>query len=274
MEISFANSAFVPAPEAFLRKGGAWRWVDLRVRYGILRHPVQGVWLIDTGIGPQATAAPGRSFGLRAYARALRYRVQATQSPHAVLERMDLRPRDVAGIIVTHLHADHVARLAEFPMARIVVHEPTLAAVQNAPDLVNLRHGVFAELIPPGIEARLSCTTTMRHADLPFGMGQGADLFGDGSCLVVDLPGHAAGHIGLAFPALERPLLYACDVQWVLPALDAAQAPGWPLRSVLDDAAMAPDSAAFAARWQAAGGQVMLCHDPDLTAFDLPDLGL
>jgi glyoxylase-like metal-dependent hydrolase (beta-lactamase superfamily II) len=270
MEVWFANSAFVPAPEALVRRGGAWRWLDLRVRYGIIRHPLRGVWLIDTGIGPQALDAPGRPFALRAYASALRYRLQATQSPHAVLDAMGLRPRDVAGVIVTHFHADHVARLAEFPMARIVTHEPTLAQVRSAHDLVNIAHGVFPSLIPAGLEMRLACTTTLPQRDLPYGLGQGADLFGDGSCLVAHLPGHAAGHFGLAFPQLARPLLYACDAQWVLPALQDGAAPGYPLRAVLDDPALAADSAGLVAGWSAAGGQVMLCHDPDPTGYDLP----
>ncbi|NEX47533.1 MBL fold metallo-hydrolase [Pseudotabrizicola algicola] len=272
MQIGFANSGFVPAPETVLRRGGAWRWRDLRVRYGVLRHPVRGVWLIDTGIGPQALSAPGRGFALRAYAAALRYRLCETQAPHAVLDRMGLRPRDVAGVIVTHFHADHVARLAEFPMARIVAHGPTLARIRAAHDLVNQRHGVFPDLIPQGLEARLTCVTTLPRVALPFGLGEGADLFGDGSCVVVELPGHAAGHFGIAFA--EAGLLYACDAAWLREGLAEAQAPGLPLRLVLEDRTAAARSAALAAGWQAAGGQVMLCHDPEPTAFDLPEAGL
>jgi glyoxylase-like metal-dependent hydrolase (beta-lactamase superfamily II) len=272
MEICFANSGFVPAPEAVLCRGAAWRWRDLRVRYGVLRHPERGVWLIDTGIGPQALSAPGRGFGLRAYARALRYRLCETQAPHAVLGRMGLRPRDVAGVIVTHFHADHVARLAEFPMARIVAHGPTLARIRAAHDVVNVRHGIFPGLIPQGLEARLTCVTGLARVALPFGMGEGADLFGDGSCVAVDLPGHAAGHFGLAFPGAG--LLYACDAAWVRAGLEADQAPGVPLRLVLEDRAAAARSAARVGAWQAAGGAVVLCHDPEPCAYDLPEEGL
>lgn len=266
MDICFANSAFVPAPEAVVRRGGAWRWLDLRVRYGVVQHPVHGVWLVDTGIGPQALTAPGRSFGLRAYAAALRYRLCETQSPYAVLDRMGLRPRDVAGVIVTHFHADHVARLAEFPMAKIIAHGPTLARLRAAHDLANLRHGIFPGLIPQGLMARLRCVTTLPRVALPFGLGEGGDLFGDGSCVAVDLPGHAAGHFGLAFPGLAEPMLYACDVAWV----KGASLPGYPLRAVLENAADAVKSAALIARWEAAGGQIVLCHDPEPTEYDLP----
>ena len=270
MEIVFGNSGFVPAPEALLRRGGAWRWCSLRVRFGVLRHPGKGVWLIDTGIGPEVTEAPGRSLALRAYARLLRYRLSIDQSPQAVLGGMGLRLRDVAGVIVTHFHADHVGRLGELPMARVVAHGPSLARVRAAHDLANLRHGVFADLIPQGVETRMTCVTSVARATLPFGLGEGADLFGDGSCLAVDLPGHAAGHFGLAFPHLARPLLYAVDAAWVLPAPGDARAPGYPLRAVLDDVRAAEASIARIAQWQAAGGQVVLCHDPAPSGFDVP----
>lgn len=271
MEISFANSAMVPAPEAVVQQGGAWRWRKLRVRYGVLRHPKQGLWLIDTGIGPQVLSAPGRSLALRLYAGALRYRGVAAQAPHAVLERMGLRPRDVAGVIVTHFHADHVARLAEFPMARIIAHGPALARVRAAADWVNLRHGVFGELIPAALETRLTCVTRLPRVALPFGMGVGADLFGDGSCVAMDLPGHAEGHFGIAMAGHQVPLLYACDVAWTMGSVTTGQVPGGAARAILHDAAGAAESLARVARWAAAGGDVVLCHDPERTAYDLPD---
>ena len=268
MEISFANSGFVPAPEAVLRRGGAWRWRDLRVRYGVLRHPEQGLWLVDTGIGPQAVSAQGRGLALRAYAGALRYRLSAEGAPEAVLAQRGLHPRDVAGVIVTHFHADHVARLDAFPRARIVAHGPALTQIRAAGKLANLRHGVFPGLIPQGVEARLTCVTGLPQVALPHGLGKGADLFGDGSCVAVDLPGHAAGHFGLAFPGAG--LLYACDAAWLREGLLPETAPGLPLRLVLEDRAAAARSAARVAAWQAAGGQVVLCHDPEPCAWDLP----
>lgn len=269
MEITFANSGFVPAPMAFLHKGGAWRWRDLRVRYGVVQRNDGAVWLIDTGIGPEALTAPGRGLAARAYAAALRYRLVPDEAPAAVLARLDLRPRDVTGIMITHFHADHVARLAEFPMARIVTHGPSLAAIRAASDLGNLQHGIFPALIPKGIESRLTCITTLPRVALPYGLGDGADLFGDGSCLGVSLPGHAAGHFGLAFPGLSQPLLYACDAQWSLAALAQGAAPGYPLRAIVEDAGASARSTALARAWQAGGGRVMLCHDPDLTPYDL-----
>ena len=268
MQLIFANSAFVSAPERLMRRNGSWSMVALRVRYGIILHPKQGVFLVDTGIGPAALSYPDRPLPVRAYAAALRYRLLEEEAPAAVLERLDLRPRDVAGVIVTHFHADHVARLNEFPMARIICHSPALRQIRAATDFANVRHGVFAGLIPAGLETRMACVTQLAPRDAGLAGVVGGDVFGDGSCLAVPLPGHAAWQFGLAFPQMARPLLYAVDTQWLLPALPVGQAPGWPARLIWDDPVAAGESTALACRWQQSGGQVMLCHDPDVTAFD------
>ena len=279
MELTFASSATVAAPEALLMRGGRWRWLNLRVRYGVLRHK-SGVWLIDTGIGPLAVPErglalpapapwPGRGLALRAYAAALRYRLDAEQAPQAVLARMGLTAADVTGIIITHFHADHVARLAEFPNARLFAHGPSLASVRAASNRTNLRHGIFAALLPAGIEDRLTCITSLPQRALPYAAGTGADLFDCGTCLAVMLPGHATGHFGLAFPDLSQPLLYACDTQWLLAALPPGQQPGLPARLILDDASAAARSTALVHRWQSLGGEVVLCHDPARSHHDL-----
>jgi glyoxylase-like metal-dependent hydrolase (beta-lactamase superfamily II) len=269
MDVTFANSAFVSAPERFLLRGGRWRPLSLRVRYGVLRHPSQGVFLIDTGIGLQALSAAGRGRMLRAYGAALRYRLVADAAPVAVLARLGVQPSAVAGVIVTHFHADHVACLHDFPQARIIADGPALAHVLAQSALANQRHGIFPALLPVDILQRLVDIRTLPLHPLPEDLGQGHDIFGDGTCVTVDLPGHAKGHFGLVFPQLRHPMLYGCDVQWLSAALLPGQAPGYPARFILDDAAANATSTARLQRWQTAGGAVVLCHDPDLTPWDI-----
>lgn len=61
----------------------------------------------------------------------------------------------------------------------------------------------------------------------PLGLGPAWDIAGDGSLLVVELPGHHDGHVGLCFPKRAQPLLYATDVQWLMRAV-LDRAPGFP----------------------------------------------
>ncbi|TGT20339.1 MBL fold metallo-hydrolase, partial [Mesorhizobium sp. M4B.F.Ca.ET.172.01.1.1] len=101
----------------------------------------------------------------------------------------------------------------------------------------NLRHGVFTELFPADFESRLDGLSGKPRIEPRGDMPGGTDIFGDGSVVAVDLPGHADGQFGLLFNGLERPLLYAVDVQWLLTALTEKRTPGFPATLIAEDAA-------------------------------------
>ena len=89
------------------------------------------------------------------------------------------------------------------------------------------------------------------------GLGEGGDLFGDGSVLIIDLPGHAPGHVGLCFRKADPPLLYATDVQWMrAAAVDPGRAT-LAMRLVATEPAAVRASTAKVARFAAAGIRVV-----------------
>ncbi|NGM45564.1 MBL fold metallo-hydrolase [Rhodobacter sp. SGA-6-6] len=251
----FCNSAHVPAPEALLLKGGRLRQLRLRVRYGLLMHP-SGPTLIDTGYTAHATAAPGRSAGLRLYRHLLRPDLIPQGQPEPFLARHGLRPEDIARVIVTHYHVDHISGLSLFPNARFTASRAAFQRLLTRSRWQNLHRATFPELLPPGFAERLDAIE-----DRP-----GGDLFGDGSVIALDLPGHADGHIGLLFPAAR--LLYGTDAQWLLAALESGRRPRGPMRLFAEDPAALAASTDLLHRFRAAGGTVMLCHDPAPAAFD------
>ncbi len=259
----FANTAFVSTWLRYVLRGGRGR-VNLRVRCGLIVHPDLGPVLIDTGYGPRVTSAPRRSLPLRIYAAAVPVQLNPLESPLALLADHGFLPGDVKRVIVTHLHADHVAYLRDFPNARF-----------TSDGLVKgtLRHVAFNELLPDDFAERQDEMRAGGKVDLPFGLGQGFDLLGDGSVLGVPLLGHAPGHFGLCFPG-EQPLLYAVDTQWMRTAILEDRVPGLPLSlSVVDKAAWL-DSVAFVRAFAAAGGEIMTCHDPDVSPYDWTPSGV
>lgn len=270
MKPVFANSAWVETPERFILRGGRRQKMRLRVRYGVVRHPAQGPVLIDTGYGPEATAAPGRGLALRLYSRLIAPRLLPEGDVSHVLGGMGLHPEDVRQVIVTHFHADHVAALSRFSQARFLARASALRALRRNRLAANLRHGIFAGLLPDDFAARMTDIDSLPRVGAPLGLGHGRDLLGDGSLLAIDLPGHAEGHFGLCFPRLDPPLLYAVDTQWLLGALLEDRLPGFPASLVAHDGAAAAASARRVAAFHAGGGQVVLCHDPDKTPHDLP----
>jgi glyoxylase-like metal-dependent hydrolase (beta-lactamase superfamily II) len=258
----FINSAIVRAPERFMLKGGAWRMIDVKVRYGFLAHPTLGPVLIDTGYGPRVTSGKERSFALKAYTAALRPCLIAGNCVLPFLRSKGIEPDDIRTIIITHFHADHVSALLDFPKAQFLLPYNVWKSFVGSGQFGNLRHGIFSELIPEDVASRMTIFETLPVVQLddPFSLGH--DLLGDGSVLSIDLPGHATGHCGLLFTDCPRPLLYATDVQWLPEAITENRAPGFPANLIYDDANAAINSAAKVRAFAARGGDFLLCHQP------------
>ncbi|TGQ73274.1 MBL fold metallo-hydrolase [Mesorhizobium sp. M00.F.Ca.ET.186.01.1.1] len=269
MKIAFANSAWVGAAERLILRGGGWQKIRLRVRYGLIIHPQAGPVLIDTGYTPDVTTGAGRGTMLRLYGAVLRPELVEAEQPVPVLARFALTPRDVGTVIVTHFHADHISGLSLFANARFIASDAAWLRLKARTARQNLRHGVFTELFPADFEARLDGLSTMKQVPPRGDIPGGADLFGDGSVIAVDLPGHADGQFGLLFPEMDRWLLYAVDVQWLFKALVENRTPGYPARLLAEDFAAIDRTSAMLRRFLAAGGEVMFCHDPEPTPYDL-----
>lgn len=266
----FSNSAWVKAPARLILRNGSWRMRRLRVRYGLFVHPTQGPILIDTGYTAHSLSGADRSFWLRAYGRMLAPTLNNDAQPAPFLQRFGLRPSDIAAVIVTHFHADHVSGLNAFPNARFIASRLGYEALIASRGFANIRHGMFPELLPAEFETQLSpieaCVTRpVQH------LQDGYDLFGDGSVLAIPLPGHAAGHFGLLFPQLPSPLLYATDTQWLLEALPASRRPRFAPRLISEDYQASCTSADQVDAFRRAGGTVMLCHDDVPARYDVEE---
>jgi glyoxylase-like metal-dependent hydrolase (beta-lactamase superfamily II) len=251
---SFPNSAFVKAPERAVLRGGSWASVALTVRYGLFEHPIGGRCLIDTGYTARVTTGK-RSLPLSAYAGILR--------PKLTREALPGHAPDVDTILLTHLHADHVSALLDYPDAKIFANGEGVDHFLGASGFGRTRHGVFKELLPEDLGARVVRLEGLPEIDAPLRLGIGHDVFGDGSVLAVPLPGHMRGHMGFVWPELDPPLLYAADAQWLHKAVLENRMPGAPARWTMDDPRAALETNERIAAFARAGGEVVYCHDPE-----------
>lgn len=256
----FLNSAIVQVPERLVLRGGSWGRIAVGVRYGMVTHPEFGPVLIDTGYGPRVTRAARRSGALKLYSTVLRPRLVEDNSPLVALQLAGYAATDVRRIVVTHFHADHVAALRDFPNARFIASGAAWEAISRMRKGQRLRSGIFSELMPADFVSRLLPIETLPERSAAFGLGMGRDIWGDGSCLAIDLPGHAIGHFGLLWAQRDPPLLYATDTTWLSDALDDRMPRGL-ARIVYEDEAAMRKSAAAVAGFRRTGGQVVLCHD-------------
>lgn len=250
----FRNSAFVRAPERFVLRGGAWHSIDLPVRYGIFDHPRAGRCLIDTGYSTRVTRGR-RSLPLTLYAQILRPRLQPEALPNATLK--------IDTILLTHLHADHVSALRDYPDATIFANGAGVDHFLDGSGYARVRHGVFGELLPDDFRSRIVRFEALPAVEAPLGLGPAHDVFGDGEVLAIALPGHMRGHTGFVWPKLERPLLYAADSQWLARAVMEDRPPGPPARWIMDDVNADVETRRRIASFARAGGEVAYCHDAE-----------
>ncbi|OAN38038.1 MBL fold metallo-hydrolase [Microbacterium sp. H83] len=217
--------------------------------------------LFDTGY---ATGDWRTGWRGAAYRRLLPPQVADTDDVAARLLADGVRPDSITHVVLSHLHPDHVGGVRRFPSATFVLsagHVRTLAAPR-------LRSGVLPGLLPDWFDT--ARRVELGDADFVSAGHWGVrlrshDLFGDGSYLVLDLPGHADGHLGAL---VHGRVLLAGDAAWGSDLLDEATRLRRLPRMVQHDA---DRYAATAQVLRAAGDhgvRVVCSHDP-VTATEL-----
>lgn len=153
--------------------------------------------LFDTGYAPEPWRA---GLGGWAYRRMLPPRVGAGDT---IAEQLD--PASITHVVLSHLHPDHIGGVRFFPNAAFVLSDGTRRTLERA----RFRDGLLRRLLPTWFGAATVLPSPV-FASGPHGL-RTADLFGDGSYLLVDLPGHARGHLGAL---VEHKVLLAGDAAW------------------------------------------------------------
>lgn len=107
------------------------------------------------------------------------------------LARIGVKPEAVEFVGISHHHGDHTGQLASFPTATLLIGQGDWDDVR--PDIA-----------PAGVDAKAHATRRAPFAAWTSGAAKveplardRRDVFGDGSVLMVNLPGHTPGHHGL-----------------------------------------------------------------------------
>ncbi|TKD50731.1 N-acyl homoserine lactonase family protein [Sphingomonas baiyangensis] len=134
----------------------------------VVRHP-KGVLLWDTGI---SRAMAERSQGRMTFVAPIADRLKA----------LGLAPADVTHVAISHAHADHTGDTASFGGAELLIGAGDWETVQRL-GADDPQRAAFSPWLTNG--ARVTPVSGDR------------DIFGDGSVMMLRMPGHTAGHSAL-----------------------------------------------------------------------------
>jgi N-acyl homoserine lactone hydrolase len=167
--IKMRKSIFLPAEKTEM--------MELPVSCALIRHP-KGNVLFDTGCHPSVVADPQARWG--GLAKMMTPIMPPGENVLSSLEAVGVEPEDIDVVVCSHLHPDHCGCNQFFHKARFYVNAREMEAAKadgatNAGYLsADWDHGL------PTIEI------DGEH-----------DLFGDGRIVLVPLPGHTPGTMGL-----------------------------------------------------------------------------
>ena len=174
----------------------------------LLIEAASSLILIDTGWGNNDMKNPAR-FGLTSKFLGLRSRPWETA--HAQIQKLSYIPDDLTDIVVTHLDTDHGGGIADFPAARVHVSARELDSTKTSKEwLARLRYR--------HLETGKNPRWTAHAPELgePWnGFASVKEIKGlPPEILLVDLPGHTAGHLGVAIRNEGGWLLHAGDAYY------------------------------------------------------------
>ncbi|MFD2329016.1 MBL fold metallo-hydrolase [Cohnella sp. GCM10020058] len=254
VEMKLMAAGYCVHPEFVTIRGGSLRTAAYPAGFALIRHPVQGWILFDTGYSARFEALTQR-LPYALYRRLTPVRYREEDAAVRQLERLGIRADEIGTVILSHFHADHIAGARDFPRARFLYPEDAYAPLRRLGPVRSTRAGFLPGLLPDEFAdtaAPIERTAPWMPLPGPSPIGGGRDLLGDGSLIAVSLPGHAAGQIGL--------LLHAADWQPPTPA-DANAAPAAPGRAVATDFPAAPPPLPAAPPRAGIPTRYLLCAD-------------
>lgn len=160
--------------------------------------------LVDTGFGTADVRDPRRLGPVR---HVIGTALRAEETAIAQIRALGLDPADVTNIVLTHGDLDHAGGLSDFPQARVHLLADEHVAIHRRRGLLESQryrtaHWAHRPPItghPPGAGRWMGFPGAVDLSELAPGM------------LLVPLPGHTAGHAGIAIPAADGWLLHAGD---------------------------------------------------------------
>jgi glyoxylase-like metal-dependent hydrolase (beta-lactamase superfamily II) len=221
--MTFFNSGYC-TQWSYLAGCRTWNMTRFHAAFVYLEHPEHGAALIDTGYSPFFRGAT-QTFPERLYRWVTPMHLDAHRHAPGILAAHGIDTSRVRQVFVSHFHGDHIAGLQHFPQVQFVYRCEAHDHLVRLGVWAQVKQAFLSRLLPADFTARgrgIEEGTFVRGAD---GLAEFLvhDFWGDGSLLLVDLPGHAEGHTGYLLRTATESVFYIVDACWFLDVMLAGR---------------------------------------------------
>ncbi|MDD5168576.1 MAG: MBL fold metallo-hydrolase [Syntrophales bacterium] len=198
MKVYFFATGFGSVAKGLFVQGAGVRSIRFPI-ISVLIERDRDLVLFDTGIGTRIDEEMrpliyrGNLFFHRCVMRT-QFDPQRDALVHQML-RLGFQPSDVKHVILSHLHWDHAGGMRDFPDAHYIINRKEWDFATRLTGMRLFKNAFIKEQFC-GQALDIELVETDPAKPLLTFPGS-CDLFGDGSMLLVDLPGHSPGLMGL-----------------------------------------------------------------------------
>ncbi len=225
-------------------------------------------WLFDTGYASHFYDHT-RSGIIRLYRTVTPVYFNSKDSLLMQLKEEGIQAGDIDGIIISHFHGDHIAGLRDFPQVKFICSGEGWRQTRNLHGIAALKKAFVRGLIPEDFESRVCFYEGFLPCSLPEALavlGEGYAVPGSRrQILVVSLPGHAAGHLGLCVLTEQGWILLAGDAAWSPSNYRELRGPAKLANLIMDDSRAYYETLHKLHHIDQKQVPIQLCHEGDLT---------
>lgn len=203
-------------PEAMVLNDASWKPCQFPSIVAVIKLPKDGYMLFDTGYAQRFNSVTNK-FPQRLYRFLTPMHLHPQDELLVQLTALNIDISDIKYIFISHFHADHIAGLKDFPSAKYICSKHAYESFVCRSGLNALIKGYLKELLPNDFEKRVIFIEHLKYSLLPksfYPFTTAYDVFEDGGCFAIDLPGHAFGHIGLLTPTSMGSQFLIGDACW------------------------------------------------------------
>jgi len=206
VEVQFLRCGTITIPEPIAVRG-SFSLAPCTIAHSavLVRHP-RATFLFDTGLCSHIFRyLEGQSLFFRKTLANFHF----VQSLRSHLVEQHLEPGDLDFALLSHLHWDHVSGIPDLPGLPLRVNRVEYDAARSG--LLDANGGLVRRLMGKNAVALFDLDGPPYE-----GFHASHDLFGDGSVVLVPLPGHTAGNTGMFINRSNGPRLFLLgDAAWV-----------------------------------------------------------